>query len=469
MDDLIAEDAHDEVDIADYRRQVCLLCHACERVRLSCASCVPRLQQGAGAPPPVACLPIDARCPAPPPSPSPRPCTRPPQAREAEAQAARDSELDAEQVEEFVRERYANRRYEDAGDDFGDDSAVAQQALVPTHQDPKLWLVHVAEGQERELVVCILQKCYDYAAKGAPLLIKAAFCQDHIKARLALRARGVASPLTPPGALLPPLLAPRELNAPLVPLVPLQGYIYVEAFKETHVRDALRGFRMVFHSKQPKLVALGEMVDAITVAPTTAKSIGARAPLADARGVGRGGCVPGWVAGRVGGAGLRALPACLPARAGSRWCACTWGSQAEPLPPLPPPTHPCLLGRPGVVGAHAGRAVQGRPGKGGGAGPGVGARHHQGELGLGRAGMQVGGGVARGEHLRAQRFHMHREPSAAAGLSSARHAPHLASQLVPRLDFAAIANRKPEDVRANFGKAPKVVPPARPFNPDEAS
>ena len=226
----------------------------------------------------------------PPPSPSPRPCTRPPQAREAEAQAARDSELDAEQVEEFVRERYANRRYEDAGDDFGDDSAVAQQALVPTHQDPKLWLVHVAEGQERELVVCILQKCYDYAAKGAPLLIKAAFCQDHIKARLALRARGVASPLTPPGALLPPLLAPRELNAPLVPLVPLQGYIYVEAFKETHVRDALRGFRMVFHSKQPKLVALGEMVDAITVAPTTAKSIGARAPMADARGVGRGGC-----------------------------------------------------------------------------------------------------------------------------------------------------------------------------------
>ena len=95
-----------------------------------------------------------------------------------------------------MRERYANRRYEEVGDDMGDVSAVAQQALVPTHADPKLWLVHVGEGQERELVASILQKCYDYSAKGTPLLIKAAFCQDHLKvgvcaecARSCVRAR----------------------------------------------------------------------------------------------------------------------------------------------------------------------------------------------------------------------------------------------------------------------------------------
>ncbi len=40
-------------------------------------------------------------------------------------------------------------------------------------------------------------------------------------------------------------------------------------------------------------------------------------------------------------------------------------------------------------------------------------------------------------------------------------------RLVPRLDLAAIANRRPEDVRANFGKQPKVKPAARPFNPEE--
>lgn len=48
---------------------------------------------------------------------------------------------------------------------------------------PQLWVVRCAEGAEREAVVCLLQKCYDLAKKGTPLLIKAAFCQDHLKAR----------------------------------------------------------------------------------------------------------------------------------------------------------------------------------------------------------------------------------------------------------------------------------------------
>lgn len=41
-------------------------------------------------------------------------------------------------------------------------------------------------------------------------------------------------------------------------------------------------------------------------------------------------------------------------------------------------------------------------------------------------------------------------------------------KVVPRLDLAAVAARKPEDARANFGKAPKVKPAARPFNPEDA-
>ena len=40
-------------------------------------------------------------------------------------------------------------------------------------------------------------------------------------------------------------------------------------------------------------------------------------------------------------------------------------------------------------------------------------------------------------------------------------------KLVPRIDLAALAARKPEDAKANFGKQPKVKPPAKPFNPDE--
>lgn len=59
--------------------------------------------------------------------------------------------------------------------------AVSQQLLLPTPADPKLWVVRCGEGQEREAIICLLQKCYDLASKGHPLLIKAAFCQDHLQ------------------------------------------------------------------------------------------------------------------------------------------------------------------------------------------------------------------------------------------------------------------------------------------------
>lgn len=51
--------------------------------------------------------------------------------------------------------------------------------------------------------------------------------------------------------------------------------MYVEAHKEAHVKEALRGLRMVFASKPPRLVPLREMVDAISVARGTEKAIGA--------------------------------------------------------------------------------------------------------------------------------------------------------------------------------------------------
>ena len=51
----------------------------------------------------------------------------------------------------------------------------------------------------------------------------------------------------------------------LCSLLPVQGYIYIEAYKESHVKDAVRGLRNIYLSKAPKLVPVKEMVDAITV------------------------------------------------------------------------------------------------------------------------------------------------------------------------------------------------------------
>ena len=51
----------------------------------------------------------------------------------------------------------------------------------------------------------------------------------------------------------------------------MQGYLYVEAHKESHVTDAIKGLRIIRVSKGARLVPLKEMVSAIYV-NTQAKS-----------------------------------------------------------------------------------------------------------------------------------------------------------------------------------------------------
>ena len=60
---------------------------------------------------------------------------------------------------------------------------MGQQGLLPTHADPKLWIVETRTGEEREAVVKLLQKAVTLGGQGRPLLIKSAFTQDHLKAR----------------------------------------------------------------------------------------------------------------------------------------------------------------------------------------------------------------------------------------------------------------------------------------------
>ena len=58
-----------------------------------------------------------------------------------------------------------------------------------------------------------------------------------------------------------------------------QGYIYIEAFKESHVKEAIQGLRCIYPSKGAKLVPMKEAVDAITVNRKAKASIGPRPPL----------------------------------------------------------------------------------------------------------------------------------------------------------------------------------------------
>lgn len=54
--------------------------------------------------------------------------------------------------------------------------------------------------------------------------------------------------------------------------------MYIEAIKESHVTDAIRGLRMIRVSKGAKQVPEKEMVDAITISQTARSTLGETHP-----------------------------------------------------------------------------------------------------------------------------------------------------------------------------------------------
>ncbi|KAL8485314.1 hypothetical protein ACS0TY_027567 [Phlomoides rotata] len=128
-----------------------------------------------------------------------------------------DDQEDVEEIERRIQERYArslNVEYDDEATD------VEQQALLPSVRDPKLWMVKCAIGREREAAVCLMQKCID---RGPELQIRSAIALDHLK-----------------------------------------NYIYIEADKEAHVREVLKGMRNIYSGKI-MLVPIKEMTDVLSV------------------------------------------------------------------------------------------------------------------------------------------------------------------------------------------------------------
>ncbi|XP_027903005.1 putative transcription elongation factor SPT5 homolog 1 [Vigna unguiculata] len=123
---------------------------------------------------------------------------------------------DLEAVARSIQERYG-RRLTDYDEETTD---VEQQALLPSVRDPKLWMVKCAIGRERETAVCLMQK---YIDRGSELQIRSAIALDHLK-----------------------------------------NYIYVEADKEAHVREACKGLRNIFGQKIT-LVPIREMTDVLSV------------------------------------------------------------------------------------------------------------------------------------------------------------------------------------------------------------
>lgn len=76
--------------------------------------------------------------------------------------------------------------------------------LQPSIKDPLIWQVRVKRGLEKQVCMSLINKSIDFAKKGHPLGIQSATCTDNV-----------------------------------------EGYIYIEAFKDLHVREAIKGLSAV--------------------------------------------------------------------------------------------------------------------------------------------------------------------------------------------------------------------------------
>ncbi|XP_046400146.1 transcription elongation factor SPT5 isoform X2 [Ischnura elegans] len=171
-----------------------------------------------------------------------------PTAREIEGRRRRghgvwDSRREDE-IEEYLRRKYADgdgsigdgggrggfdkgfsaaRRFGDGGEDLSDE--ITQQTLLPGVKDPNLWLVRCRIGEEKTTALLLMRKYIAYQFTSEPLQIK--------------------SVVAPEG---------------------LKGYIYIESYKQTHVKHAIENVgNLRMGQWKQQMVAIKEMTDVLRV------------------------------------------------------------------------------------------------------------------------------------------------------------------------------------------------------------
>ena len=140
-----------------------------------------------------------------------------------------DDGMDAQAIEDYYLKRYnedtaALAHFGDGGEEMSDE--ITQQTLLPSvKKDPNLWMVKCVIGTEKECLFRLMNKFIAYQDTEEPLQIRSVVVPDHLK-----------------------------------------GYIYVEAFKQTHVKQAIEGItylRLGQYTQQ--MVPFKEMTDVLRV------------------------------------------------------------------------------------------------------------------------------------------------------------------------------------------------------------
>lgn len=154
-----------------------------------------------------------------------------PTAREIEGRRRGTNLWDSQkedEIEEYLRKKYADesaaaRHFGDGGEEMSDE--ITQQTLLPGVKDPNLWMVKCRIGEERATVLLLMRKFITYQFSGEPLQIKSVVVPEGVK-----------------------------------------GYIYIEAYKQPHVKAAIENvgnLRMGIWKQQ--MVPIKEMTDVLRV------------------------------------------------------------------------------------------------------------------------------------------------------------------------------------------------------------
>ncbi|CAI9740140.1 transcription elongation factor SPT5-like [Octopus vulgaris] len=135
-----------------------------------------------------------------------------------------------DEIEEYYRQKYGESTVTERfgeGEEMSDE--ITQQGLLPGVKDPNMWVVKCRMGEEKATVVLLMRKFITYQFTDEPLQIKSVIAKEGLK-----------------------------------------GYIYVEAFKQTHVKQAIEGvgnLRMGRYKQQ--MVPIKEMTDVLKVVKET--------------------------------------------------------------------------------------------------------------------------------------------------------------------------------------------------------
>lgn len=154
-----------------------------------------------------------------------------PTAREIEGRRRGTNLWDSQkedEIEEYLRKKYADesvaaRHFGDGGEEMSDE--ITQQTLLPGVKDPNLWMVKCRIGEEKNTALLLMRKFIAYQDTDEPLQIKSVVAPEHVK-----------------------------------------GYIYIEAYKQPHVKAAINKVgNLRMGQWQQQMVPIKEMTDVLRV------------------------------------------------------------------------------------------------------------------------------------------------------------------------------------------------------------